>query len=75
MANLAARIHVDADGKLTVQVPDEFRHTEVQAHVVVSPLDDAASAGWEGYERLAEDIRRQWPRDARTRDVLDEVRG
>ncbi len=30
--------------------------------------------GWERYERLAEELRRAWPTDLSTQDVIDSIR-
>ncbi|MCS7222845.1 MAG: hypothetical protein N0A15_16365 [Anaerolineae bacterium] len=34
----------------------------------------AISGGWAAYARLAEEVRRTWPRDHSVQAVLDEVR-
>jgi len=35
---------------------------------------DVAESGWKAYERIAEEIRREWPKGASTQALMDEVR-
>ena len=34
----------------------------------------AALGGWEAYEQLAEELRKAWPADQRTQDLMDAIR-
>jgi prevent-host-death family protein len=34
-----------------------------------------AVSGWERYAQVAEQVRRNWPPDQKTQDLLDEIRG
>ncbi len=50
----------------------------VQAEVVEKTLVEAGQPsvadGWETYARLAEELRRDWPADKSTQELMDEIR-
>ena len=41
---------------------------------VVQASKKAVLGSWERYERLAEELRRAWPADLSTQDVIDSIR-
>lgn len=43
---------------------------------VILPMTEAdvAESGWSVYEKLAEQIRREWPKGLSTQEIMDEVR-
>jgi len=41
---------------------------------MVQASKKAVLDGWERYERLAEELRRAWPTDLSTQDVMDSIR-
>ena len=41
---------------------------------MVQASKKAVLDGWERYERLAEELRRAWPTDLSTQDVIDSIR-
>ena len=41
---------------------------------VVEASKQTLVGGWEAYARVAEQVRRDWPSERETRDVLDEIR-
>ncbi len=43
---------------------------------VIMPMTEAdvVESGWDVYERLAEEIRKEWPEGLSTQEVMDEVR-
>ena len=41
---------------------------------MVQASKKAVLGGWERYERLAEELRRAWPTDLSTQDVIDSIR-
>ncbi len=41
---------------------------------MVQASKKAVLDGWERYERLAEELRRAWPADLSTQDVIDSIR-
>ena len=50
----------------------------VQADVVEKAMVEAGrrsvANGWETYARLAEELRRDWPTDKSTQELMDEIR-
>ena len=50
----------------------------IQAEVVEKTMVEAgqrsAADGWETYARLAEELRRDWPADKGTQELMDEIR-
>ena len=50
----------------------------VQAEVVEKTMVEAGQRsvadGWETYARLAEELRRDWPADKSTQELMDEIR-
>jgi prevent-host-death family protein len=48
--------------------------TERAEEEIVQASKDAVLGNWERYERLAEEIRRAWPADLSTQDLIDAVR-
>jgi prevent-host-death family protein len=50
----------------------------VQAEVVEKTMVEAeqrsVADGWETYARLAEELRRDWPADKSTQELMDEIR-
>jgi len=48
--------------------------TELAEAEVVAASKKAVLGDWERYERLAEEIRRAWPADVSTQDLIDAVR-
>jgi prevent-host-death family protein len=41
---------------------------------IVQASKKAVLGSWERYERLAEELRRDWPADLSTQDVIDSIR-
>jgi len=41
---------------------------------MVEASKQAVAGGWEAYARAAEQVRRAWPAERKTQEVLDEVR-
>lgn len=54
-----------------ILLPLDFDRIEAEW---VSMGKRAALGGWEAYERLAEELRRAWPVEQRTQDLIDAVR-
>jgi antitoxin (DNA-binding transcriptional repressor) of toxin-antitoxin stability system len=48
--------------------------TEQAEAEMVQASKSAVIGDWERYERLAEEIRRAWPSDLSTQDLIDAVR-
>ena len=48
---------------------------EVVEAAVVDASRKAVVGGWEAYARVAEQVRRAWPAERGTQEVLDKVRG
>ena len=56
---------------VAVILPVDIERAEAE---IVKGSKNAVLGNWERYERLAEEIRRAWPADLSTQDLIDAVR-
>jgi len=56
---------------VAIILPLDTRQAEKE---MVQASKRAVLGSWERYERLAEELRRAWPADLSTQDVLDSIR-
>jgi prevent-host-death family protein len=49
-------------------------HSEAVEAAIAQASRRSVVGGWETYARLAEQVRRDWPAEQRTQDLMDEIR-
>ena len=56
---------------VAIILPLDTEHAEAE---MVQASKKTVSVNWETYERLADELRRAWPSDLSTQDLIDAVR-